>query len=139
MKYILLKNKMNSYQLIKKVTQKDLDNLNHVNNIVYVQWIQEISKEHWQAVLKENTDDYVWVVRRHDITYYDAAKLNDQVEITTAITKTRGPISYREVVIKDLKTKKLLAKALTEWCLLDPLTFKPIRVPDTIKNLFNLS
>ena len=117
---------MNRHQLIKKVTPKDLDNLNHVNNIVYVQWIQEISKEHWQATVKENTDDYVWVVRRHDITYLDAAKLNDQVQITTAIIKTKGPISYREVVMKDLKTKKLLAKALTEWCLLDPLTFKPI-------------
>ncbi len=130
---------MNRHQLIKKVTPKDLDNLNHVNNIVYVQWIQDISKEHWQATVKENTDDYVWVVRRHDITYYDAAKLNDQVEITTAITKTRGPISYREVVMKDRTTKKLLVKAMTEWCLLDPHSFKPIRISDTIKNLFDLS
>lgn len=127
---------MNSYSIVKTVAQEDLDNLNHVNNVVYVHWIQQISKEHWQTVAKEVSEKYIWVVRRHDITYYGAAKLNDTILITTNISESKGPISYRQVEFKDNTTEKLLVKAITEWCLLDAKTYKPIRVPQTIKNLF---
>lgn len=130
---------MNSYQLLKTVSQKDLDDLNHVNNIVYIQWVQEISKAHWLAVAEKIIDNYVWVVRRHDITYYDAAKLNDKIHITTHIEKTKGPISFREVEMRNNKTQTLILKATTEWCLLNAKTFKPIRVPEAIKKLFTLS
>ncbi|WP_350288311.1 acyl-ACP thioesterase domain-containing protein [uncultured Croceitalea sp.] len=127
---------MNAYSILKTVTKENLDDLNHVNNVVYVQWIQEISKKHWQAVSKSLTEDYIWVVRRHDITYYDAAKLKEEVLITTNIKTTKGPISFRQVEMKNNKTGKILVKSITEWCLLNAETQKPIRVPDTIKNLF---
>jgi len=130
---------METYSIIKTVTKEDLDNLNHVNNVVYVKWIQDISKDHWQSVIDKMMDEYIWVVRRHDITYYGAAKLDDKVLITTAIKESKGPISYRQVVMKDQKTQKLLVKAMTEWCLLDSKTYKPIRVPQNIKNLFKVS
>lgn len=127
---------MNTYSIVKTVTKDDLDDLNHVNNVVYVQWIQEISKKHWQAVSRTLATNYIWVVRRHDITYYDAAKLKEEVLITTSIKTTKGPISFRQVEMKNNKTGKTLVKSITEWCLLNAKTQKPIRVPDTIKNLF---
>ena len=127
---------MNTFSIINTVTKDDLDDLNHVNNVVYVHWIQEISKKHWQAVSKSLTPTYIWVIRRHDITYYDAAKLGDEIRITTNIKTTKGPISFRQVEMKNNKTGKILVKSITEWCLLSSDTFKPIRVPETIKNLF---
>ncbi len=127
---------MNSYTILKKVSQEDLDDLNHVNNVVYVEWIQQISKEHWQAVSKKLASGFIWVVRRHDITYYDSAKLNDEIIITTNIKTNKGPISFREVEMANNKTGKVLVKSITEWCLLHAQNLKPIRVPDTVKNLF---
>ena len=127
---------MNTYVILKKVTPNDLDDLNHVNNVVYIQWIQEISKKHWQEVVKDNALNYIWVVRRHDVTYYNASKLEDEIEISTRIIDTKGPISYRQVEMKNNKTKKLIVNAITEWCLLHSKTLKPIRVPENIKSLF---
>ena len=127
---------MNTYVILKKVTPNDLDDLNHVNNVVYIQWIQEISKKHWQEVVKDNALNYIWVVRRHDVTYYKASKLEDEIEISTRIIDTKGPISYRQVEMKNNKTKKLIVNAITEWCLLHSQTHKPIRVPENIKSLF---
>jgi acyl-CoA thioester hydrolase len=127
---------MNTFSIINTVTEDDLDDLNHVNNVVYVHWIQEISKKHWQAVSKSLAANYIWVVRKHDITYYDAAKLGEEIRITTNIKTTKGPISFRQVEMKNNKTGKILVKSITEWCLLSSKTLKPIRVPDVIKNLF---
>ncbi|WP_394971614.1 acyl-CoA thioesterase [uncultured Croceitalea sp.] len=127
---------MQSYSIVKTVNQNDLDDLNHVNNVVYVEWIQEISKKHWEEVSSNIQNKYIWVVRRHDITYYDAAKFKDEVLINTTIKDTKGPISYRIVEMKDNKTQKLLVKSITEWCLLNSKTYKPIRVPEIVRNLF---
>lgn len=127
---------MKTYSILKTVAKDNLDHLNHVNNVVYVYWIQEIAKKHWQKVAESLAVPYTWVVRRHDITYYHAAKLDDEIAITTNIKTTKGSISFREVEMKNNKTGKLLVKSITEWCLLDSKTLKPIRVPDTIKNLF---
>ncbi|GMN09083.1 thioesterase family protein [Croceitalea sp. MTPC9] len=127
---------MNFYGLVKKVVQSDLDDLDHVNNVIYVNWIQEISKKHWQEASKDLSLECIWVVRRHDITYYNAAKLDDEVLVTTTIKDTKGPISYRQVEIKNNKTGKLFVKSVTEWCLLNSKTLKPMRISDKIKNLF---
>jgi acyl-CoA thioester hydrolase len=127
---------MKHYSIVKTVCENDLDDLKHVNNVVYVEWIQEISREHWQKVSKNVVDNYIWVVRRHDITYYDGAKLKDEVLINTTVKDTKGPISYRLVEMRNNKTQKLLVKSITEWCLLNSITFKPIRVPEIVKNLF---
>lgn len=127
---------MNSYSVVKTVSITDLDDLDHVNNVIYVQWIQDVSKNHWEKVCSGMKEHYLWVVRRHDITYYAAAKLKDEVLIATRIKDSRGSISFREVEMKDYKTNKLLVKSVTEWCLLSAETLKPIRIPETIKNLF---
>ena len=127
---------MDSYSIVKTVTKEDLDDLNHVNNVVYVDWIQEVSKKHWEVVSKNITSPYIWVVRRHDITYYGAAKLDDDVLVSTSVRDSKGPISYRKVHMQDNNTGKVLVKSLTEWCLLNSKTLKPIRVPENIKNLF---
>jgi acyl-CoA thioester hydrolase len=127
---------MQNYSIVKTVSQNDLDDLSHVNNVVYLEWIQEISKKHWEKASNKVKDNYIWVVRRHDITYYDAAKLKDEVLINTSIKNTKGPISYRLVEMRNNKTQKLLVKSITEWCLLNSTTLKPIRVPDIIKDLF---
>ena len=127
---------MKTYSITKTVTENDLDDLNHVNNIVYVQWIQEISKEHWNEVTKSLDLDCIWVVRRHDITYYSAAKLLDEIVIKTTVLKARGPITFRQVEMTNNKTGKVLVKSITEWCLLNDKTFRPMRISENLKDLF---
>lgn len=128
---------MKNYSEVFDVAPDDLDDLNHVNNIRYVEWIQDISKKHWRAVTSEEIQkSMIWVVRNHNITYLKSAVLGNTIDISTYIKATKGPISIRVVEIKNHDTGDLLVKSATEWCLLDANTFRPKRIPEDIKVLF---
>ncbi|WP_190808962.1 thioesterase family protein [Flagellimonas sp. S3867] len=129
---------MQTYTEVFDVRPNDLDELEHVNNIRFVQWIQEISKKHWfKATDAETRESLIWVVKNHHISYHKQAKLGDAIQIITYIESTTGPISKRVVEFKNNKTGVLLVKGITEWCLLDATTFKPKRVPVAVQHLFN--
>ncbi len=128
---------MKTFETTIRVVQNDLDNLNHVNNVRYLEWVQEISKAHWEkAVEKSIANEFLWVVRNHNITYHQSAVLDDQIKISTRILEWKGPLSVRFVEITNNKSQQLLVSATTEWCLLNPKTWKPVRVPEHIKKLF---
>lgn len=128
---------MRTLSMAHEVVEEDLDELDHVNNIRYLQWVQDISKEHWQRLTDSETQsDMVWVVRNHDISYLQAAVLGDTLELTTFVEGSKGPLSIRIVEIKNRATGQLVAKARTQWCLLDAETLKPKRIPEAISALF---
>jgi len=128
---------MNSFSLSKVVVKDDLDNLNHVNNVRYLEWVQEISEGHWKHnASTAQQEQYIWVVRKHEITYYNAAKLGDELLLETHIAQSKGPISIRKVQIKDNKTNTLLVSSSTDWCLVSPKTMRPVRIPKEIERLF---
>ncbi|MEM0931148.1 MAG: acyl-ACP thioesterase domain-containing protein [Bacteroidota bacterium] len=128
---------MQVYEKILVVQQDDLDELNHVNNIRYLDWVQQVSRDHWEKVTTpEIRAKLLWVVRKHEINYLKSALLGDVLKIKTQIIAQTGPISKRIVEIRNNKTDALLVKASTEWCLLDATSFKPKRVPREITSLF---
>lgn len=112
----------------KHIVQPDeIDALRHVNNVIYVSWIQEIANEHWN-ILKEghHTDECIWVVLRHEIDYIRQAVLGDEITINTWVGHTAGAKSVRHVEIA--RGGKVLVRAQTTYCLLDANTFKPTRI-----------
>ncbi|MCM4152158.1 thioesterase [Arenibacter sp. N53] len=120
-----------------KVVEDDLDDLLHVNNVRYVQWMQDIAKEHWLAKApKDLVNTTVWVVLTHHITYKSSAKLDDIILMKTYIDKTKGPVSVRVVEMYNKENNQLLVKSKTEWCLLNSETFKPMRISSEIENIF---
>lgn len=128
---------MPTYKKNIKVKVEDLDELQHVNNVRYLEWVQQISREHWESTVgKKVLDEIIWVVRNHNITYYGSAVLGNSIEISTKVIQWKGPISIRQVEMKNNKNGKLLVKASTEWCAVHPKTLKPIRVPADVQALF---
>ncbi|MDP3944444.1 MAG: thioesterase family protein [Lutibacter sp.] len=124
----------NSFSHTLIVNQNDLDALNHVNNVTYLQWVQNVAEKHWSAICNTEIDaHYVWVVIRHEIDYFLPAMLHDEITVTTYIGDSYGIKSERIVEIK--KAGKLLAKAKTIWCLLDKNTMKPVKVPNEIMDI----
>src|SRR5210317_619310 len=111
------------------VEKEDLDALNHVNNVRYVNWIQEIAKAHW---LKKSTKEmnrlYFWVITSHHINYKRSAFLNDRLLLKTFVEKSEGSISTRIVEMYNSKTNKLIVKSKTEWCLMSVKTKKPSKI-----------
>ncbi|MBS2100561.1 acyl-CoA thioesterase [Carboxylicivirga linearis] len=123
------------------VQESDIDELNHVSNIKYVEWIQEISKAHWYKVTKGTGFDtsYFWVVSSHNIEYKASALLNETVLIETYVEKFEKAFSYRIVEVKDKTSGKLLMKSLTKWCMMDMQTKRIARVPKELFELFRIN
>ena len=129
---------MQIFELTRIVVEDDLDELKHVNNVRYVQWIQDISKEHWVTKASEEIRNSVlWVVMNHNITYKNAAVLDDEIKVTTHIESSRGATSVRVVEMHNAKTNQLLLRSKTEWCLLNANTLKPTRISENIKHIFS--
>lgn len=119
------------HQYIIKVTEEHLDELNHVNNITYLKWVQDASEIHWNLLTtRKINEEVVWMVLRHEIDYAGQAFLNDEVTITTWIGESSGVKSIRNVLIS--KAEKTLAKCKTTWCLLDKNTLRPKRIEGEI-------
>ena len=120
------------------VEEGDLDDLNHVNNVRYLEWIQDISKEHWELNVPDSVkQELAWVVSSHYIQYRGEAKLGDSIQIKTYIAETRGAISVRAVEMRLAESGKILVESKTEWCLLNAKTFKPMRISEEIRSFFN--
>ena len=121
------------YTISKKVGSKDIDTLNHVNNVVYLEWVNEIAKLHWEQLAKEHVQDYYWVVRKHVIEYFKPALLNEELTISTWVGASKGALSDRFVEIKFGDT--ILVQVKSTWCLIDAKSHRPKRIKEEITHL----
>ena len=119
------------YQHKIEVTTADIDDLGHVNNVVYLRWVQEVAAVHWDyAASSALKSKYAWVVLRHEIDYRNPAFLSDEITGLTWVGTHNGPKFDRFVKIQS--ENKVFAEAKTTWCLLDGKSFKPVRIPQEI-------
>ena len=120
------------------VSFEDLDELEHVNNVRYLFWVQEIAKAHWQSLAPEALQqEDLWVVLSHYIEYKHSAVLGDVIELKTYVEKSEGVTSVRIVEMFHVPSGKLVVKATTNWCLLQAETKRPARIPQSIYQLFH--
>ena len=124
-----------SFQHSFKVKLQDIDDLNHVNNVVYLQWVQEVAYMHWDVLgTSAMKDAFVWMVLRHEIDYLNQAYVNDTITIYTWIDESEGVKSTR--IVHMYCEDKILTKSKTTFCLLDKETLKPKRISNDILELF---
>jgi acyl-CoA thioester hydrolase len=120
-----------------RVEPRHIDALNHANNVVYLQWVQDVAEAHWNALAtREMKQQYAWVVLRHEIEYLVPVFLNEEVTAKTWVSESAGVRSVRKVEFYNA-SGKLVARAATTWCLLDARTGKPHRIEQDIYNLFH--
>ena len=120
-----------------KVEKSHLDEQNHVNNVQYVQWVQDVAKAHWEARASENIQQkYFWVVVRHEIDYKKQAFLGNQILLQTYVGETSHVKSIRHVIIKNAETGKVLVEAKTTWALMDQETLKLSKISEELKRVF---
>nr|WP_298931530.1 acyl-CoA thioesterase [uncultured Erythrobacter sp.] len=106
-----------------------IDELGHVNNSVWVQWIQELATAHWDAVADPaHREQFFWVVIRHEIDYRGNIAAGDLALGETWIPDpARGAKSVRHVEFTDADGKRLVS-AQTTWAMLDRETGRLARV-----------
>jgi len=113
------------------VDAADIDELGHVNNIVYLRYAQDIAIAHWRArATPEMIASYVWVVMRHEVDYRASLMLGDEAEVRTRVDDAaRGPAWARFVDIYKVGSEKPAVQIKSNWCLLDAATRRIQRVP----------
>lgn len=117
-----------SFSVPFTATAADIDELGHVNNAVWVRWVQELAVRHWAAVAPpEHQAAYVWVVTRHEIDYRGNLREGEQVTGETAVGAPKGARFDRHCrfVAAD---GRVLVQAVTTWALLDRMTGRLQRV-----------
>ncbi|MCK5677461.1 MAG: acyl-CoA thioesterase, partial [Flavobacteriaceae bacterium] len=120
-----------SHKVTFKVQKNEIDSLNHVNNVVYLQWVNDISGVHWKILSNDILNKkYFWVAIRHEIDYVNQAFLGDEITVYTWVGESKGVKSIRNVHI--YKEGVLLVKAKTTWCLIDAKTNKLTRIQQDI-------
>lgn len=115
-----------------------IDELGHVNNAVWVQWIQTAATSHWDARADDAAKDaYIWVVVRHEIDYHRPL-LEGQVATahTWVAESAKGAKFDRNVAFTDCDGHRLVT-ALTTWALIDKASGRPLRVPIELVVRFN--
>ena len=130
---------MSSSSFIMRFTAQPehIDIYDHVNNAVWVRWMEEVATAHWNEIAPaEHREAYAWLVTRHEIDYRGNIREGEQCEATTEIGKApNGARFERRTTFRNLDGK-LLVSAVTSWAMIDRATGRLMRVPREVAEQF---
>ena len=122
-----------------EVRPEDIDALGHVNNVVYLRWVQDAAASHWRALAPADAQAAIlWVVVRHEIDYKSAAVLGDVAVARTWVGSATGLTFERHTELVRGADRRPLARARTLWCPVDARTGRPQRVTPELRALFSV-
>lgn len=129
------------YQFDIRVTAELVDGNGHVNNVVYVQWMQDVATRHAQATGCSQASLAVgatWVARTHHIEYFRPAFVGDNITALTWVANIQKVRSLRKYKFIRAEDSTVLARAETDWVFVDAKSGRPRSIPDDIKNVFQI-
>lgn len=119
------------------VPKTAIDDLGHVNNVTYLQWVLDVAEKHWtEKASKQIRENVYWVVLNHFISYKNPAFEDETLILKTWVETCEGVKSKRHTEIRRENDNKLIVKAETLWCLVDAETLRPKRISSEIKSVF---
>jgi len=120
------------------VLPSDIDEQNHVNNTVYLRWVQDVATAHWQALASAEAQAAIgWVVLRHEIDYKTPATLDDEIVLRTWVGKATRLTFERFTEIRRKSDRQVLSQARTLWCPIDMQNGRPRRVSAEVRAQFS--
>ncbi len=124
---------MNIYTKKILVGKDAIDENEHVNNVMYVHWMNEVVIEHSASVgdtIKyQRENSYMWVSKTHTIDYIYSAYEGDTIYLKTWAEAYKKTASIRKYEFTN-QNGTLLAKAQTVFVCLNPDTLRPIKIPE---------
>jgi acyl-CoA thioester hydrolase len=110
-----------------------IDELGHVNNAIWVQWIQQVAVAHWDSVADPaHKNAYYWVVVRNEIDYLRAAHEGDQITGRTWVGEAPQGARFDRHMEFVGADGKVCVRAKTQWAIIDKAAGRPIRVPPEV-------
>ena len=113
----------------------DIDQMGHVNNAVYLKWVQEAVVDYWRSVAPpEAVAQHLWVALKHEITFLRPTFLQDVVVAEVIADKVEGARAMFTTVVR--RGEDVLSEIKSSWCCLDAVTKRPARLARDVVGRF---
>ena len=117
------------------IDPSDIDFMGHVNNSVYLKWVQEAVVAYWEKVAPaEAVARHLWVALKHEITYRRPAFLDDAIVASVVAESVEGARAFFSTLIT--RGEEVLAEVKSSWCCLDAATLRPARLARDVVRRF---
>ncbi|MBI1220954.1 MAG: acyl-CoA thioesterase [Rhodobacteraceae bacterium] len=117
----------NTYDYELDVAAEDIDEMGHVNNAVYLTWVQAAVLRHWRRLApRDVAASHRWVALQHRIRYRRPAFLDDHVVVRVVLQRMHGARAVYRTMIRH--GDQLLAEVESSWCCIDAVSKKPVRL-----------
>ena len=117
------------------IAEPDIDHMGHVNNSVYLKWVQEAVVGYWERLAPpEAVASHLWVALRHDITYRKPAFLTDHLVADVVADQVQGARAFFTTVVR--RGEEVLAEVKSCWCCLSAETKRPVRLAQDVVQRF---
>lgn len=123
------------------VSPDTIDGNGHVNNVAYVQWMQDVAIRHADAsggTRLVRDSGAIWVVRRHTIEYLRPAFAGDRILAMTWLSSYRRALTLRKYQFVRVSDDTVIARGETEWVFVDARSGHPRIIPQAVKNAFGV-
>lgn len=131
------------FEMHIKVENQHLDSFGHVNNVIYLQWMQDVA---WAHSTRLGLDlaayqqlDTAMVARQHQLTYLAACHLGESLTISTWLSQNDGFNLHRQYRLIRQSNQKMVFEAQTHWVCMRLSTGQPVRMPESFKKAYALS
>jgi acyl-CoA thioester hydrolase len=129
------------YQFDLTVPKEVVDGNGHVNNVAYVQWMQDAALRHSEAAgctRLTQAAGATWVARTHRIEYFKPAFTGERLVVQTWVADFRKVRSLRRYRFLRPSDGAVLAEGETDWVFVDAQTGKPRAVPPEVVAAFEI-
>ena len=117
------------------IAKTDIDHMGHVNNSVYLKWVQDAVVRYWQTIAPADAvGSHLWVALKHEITYRRPTFLDDQVMAEVIAEKVEGARAFFTTLVT--RGEDVLAEVKSCWCCLDAVTQRPTRLAKDVVKRF---
>ena len=131
-----------TYSKTIRIPKTAIDENGHVNNVTYVQWMQDIAVEHYESIggiSPMHEANAMWVVREHRIEYLLPAFAEEEIEIKTWVENFRRVRSLRKYEFIRQSDGKTLVRGETDWVFVDAQSGRPVAIPESVIKVFTSS
>jgi len=121
------------------IPENVIDENGHVNNVAFVQWMQDAAIRHgqqWLADYNGYNPNTTFVAREHRIEYLLPTFLGEEIEVRTWLNEARRVRLHRRYEFMRKSDGKVVAKGETDWVYVDVKTGRPMAIPANILELF---
>jgi len=119
-----------AFEMTFTALPEHIDELGHVNNAVWVQWMEEVATTHWRSVADPvHQDRYFWVVVRHEIDYLRAVPEGERIIARTWAGERPNGARFDRHIEFIGEDGKIRVCSRTDWAIIDKESGRPVRVP----------